>query len=80
MAMVEQIGDLAFDPLLGGGQLSVSPRGPAPADLRQGGLQFPTSFGHSVQDGLGQFCQDVEFTDLVRDWAEDLGNGRGVQR
>ena len=80
MTMVEQVGDLAFDPLLGGSQFSAGPRGPAPADLRHGGLPFPTSLGHGMQDGLGQFRQDVEFADLVRDRAEDLGNGGWVQR
>lgn len=79
MTMVEQVGDLAFDPFLGGNQFSMSPRGPSPADLRQGGLQVPTSLGYGMQDGLGQFCQDVELADLVRDRAEDLGNGGWVQ-
>ena len=80
MAVVKQVRDLLFDAFLAGSQLAVGPRGSAPADLGQRAFELSSDLGHGLQDGLVEFGQDMELTDLMTDRAKHLGDGRRVQR
>ena len=69
--MLEEIRDFLLQSLPAGGRL-VWPRawkvGHASGRLSRG--QFFADLGHRPQDRLGQFLDDVEFADLVRNVAE----------
>ena len=54
--------------------------GPPAGELRRLRGQVLAEPGEHVQDGLGQFREDVEPADLVRDGAEDLGDRLRIQR
>jgi hypothetical protein len=80
VAVIEQIGDPGLDAFFAGRQLAVGPRGAAPADVGQRGLQLPANLGHGLEDGLVQFGQNVELADLMADRTEYLDDGPGIQR
>ena len=80
MPMLEEIRDPLLQPL-------APPR--RPLGRRRGGAaalpdrllagQLLTYLGHSPQDRPGQLFDDMEFTDLVGDVAEDVAQRLGVQ-
>jgi hypothetical protein len=80
MAVVKQVGDLAFDSLLSVGLFAMGLGRPTLGKLWKGGFQFPANLGDRLEDGLGDLGEDVKLTDLVTNLAEDRGNGPWIQR
>ena len=81
VAVLEQIADLAFDPLLASGGESRRLRGGTTSrQLRGLARQALAQFGHGTEHRLGDFLEDVECAELVRNLAEDGGDRLGIQR
>jgi len=78
--MLKQVSDLAFEAFLAGGQFTVGPRGPTPADLGQRAFESPADLGDGLENGFREFRQDVELTDLMLDRAEHLDDGSRIER
>jgi len=79
--VLEQLADLALDPLLascGGSRRLRS--GTASRQLRGLGRQALAQFGHGPEDRLGDFLEDVKCAELMRHLAEDRGDRPGVER
>src|SRR3954468_17937634 len=80
MAVLEQLTDLALDPLLAPGGLPRGLRaGAPPSQLRGTGRQLLAHPGYGREDRLDHLAQDVERADLMRHLAEDRGDWLGVQ-
>src|SRR5208282_6556272 len=81
MTMLEEIRDFVCEPLpLACGALSLG--GSRAATLRRqlAPSQCFSHLGHSAQDRLGQFFDNVEFADLVRNVAEHLTQRPWIER
>ena len=81
VAVVEQIGDFLPQSVLGAGFMLCCLRRRTTAgkfgDLRGERL---THLSDGLEHRLGDLGDDMEFADLVRYGAEDLGNRRGIER
>ncbi len=81
VAVLEQVTDLALDPLLAaGGSLRRLGGGAAPWQLGSTGRQGLAQLGHGREDRLVHVVKDVECAELMRHVAEDRGDRLGVQR
>src|SRR5947209_480615 len=66
VAVLEQITDLLFDPLLAAGGTPGGPRaGTAPPQLGGVGRQAFAELGHGTEDRLGEFLEDVHHPNAI---------------
>jgi len=81
ITMGKEVADLLLQPLtLTHGTLGGGCSGPAPLHGRPTRGELFTHYGHSAQDRLCEFLQDVERTDLVRHRAKHHPQWLGIQR
>ena len=81
VAVLEEVADLALDPLLAAGGTPRRLRaGAAPRQLRGAGRQALALLGHGREDRLGDLAEDVERAELMGHVAEDRGDRLGVER
>ena len=82
VTVLEEVADFPLDSLLAPGRVlcRLGGLGPAPRQLGGSGGQPLALLGEGREDRLGHFAEDVEGTELVRDFTEDRGDRLGIQR
>src|SRR5450631_4005971 len=79
--MLEEVGDLLLQTFtLPNGFLGSCARRSPPLQGWFAGFQTFAHLGYGTQDRLGEFLDDVEFADLVRDLAENRAQRLRIQR
>ena len=81
MTMLEEVRDSLLQPLtLASGSFGLGRGRPTTLQSRLSRGQFFPDLGHRPQNRLGQFLEDVEFADLVRNIAEHCTQRLRIKR